>query len=135
ARGVGVRARLSHPAIVRLDEVFALDGQLVMVLEHVDGPSLHRLQGMLKAVGKSLDDRAVFHVASCIFTALAAAHEGSGEPDAPAGVLHQDVNPSNVLVSWDGEVKLADFGMAKVMGLSGEGRADVLRGTYGYMAP
>jgi eukaryotic-like serine/threonine-protein kinase len=135
AREASAYARLSHPAIVQLYDFFSVDAQLVMVLEYVDGPSLHRLRGMLKAVGHALDDRAVFHVACQIFSALAAAHEATDDEGAPSPVIHRDVNPSNVLVSWDGQVKLADFGVAKVTGLSQESRSGVLRGTYGYMAP
>lgn len=150
AREAAAYARLSHPAIVRLFDFFATsastadrtlpsgdagDAQLVMVLEYVDGPPLHRLRGMLKAMGGGLDDVASIHVAAAIFDALAAAHAANDEAGTPAPVIHRDVNPTNVLIGWDGQVKLADFGVAKVTGVSHESRAGLVRGTYGYMAP
>lgn len=150
AREAAAYARLSHPAIVRLFDFFATsastsdrtlpsgdagDAQLVMVLEYVDGPPLHRLRGMLKAMGGGLDDVASIHVAAAIFDALAAAHAANDEAGTPAPVIHRDVNPTNVLIGWDGQVKLADFGVAKVTGVSHESRAGLIRGTYGYMAP
>ncbi len=135
AREASAYARLSHPSIVQLYDFFARDGQLVMVLEHVDGPSLARVRALLKAIHKQLDDRCALHVAACIFSALAAAHGTSDDRGGAAPVIHRDVNPSNVLLPWDGNVKLADFGMAKVTGLSHESRHGVIKGTFGYMAP
>lgn len=159
AREAYAYARLGHPAIVRLFDFFSLpvsrtvgselpgppstlrpprsvdESQLVMVLEYVDGPSLSRLRSLLKAIGREMDDHAAIWIASRFFAGLAAAHAATDESGAIAPVVHRDVNPSNVLVPWDGEVKLADFGVAKVMGQSGESVAGMIKGTYGYMAP
>lgn len=128
-------ARLSHPSIVRLFDFFESERRLVMVLEFVDGPPLHRLRGMLRAVGQHLDDASAIFVATRIFDALAAAHANVDETGAPAPVIHRDINPSNVLVPWDGHVKLADFGVAKVTGLHHESVVGMIKGTFGYMAP
>jgi serine/threonine-protein kinase len=136
AREAAAYARLSHPAIVKLYDFFSAEGQLVMVLEYVDGVPLNKLRAMLKASGESLDDRASIFIAARIFAALAAAH-GARDPESGefAPVIHRDVNPSNVLIPWDGHVKLADFGIAKVAGVQGDTQAGFIKGTYGYMAP
>ena len=135
AREAAAYARLSHPSIVRLYDFFANGDQLVMVLEYIDGPPLSRLRGMLKSVGQTFDDSTSLFVAGCIFDALAAAHAATDDSNEPAPVIHRDVNPSNVLVPWDGHVKLADFGIAKVAGVSHQSSAGLIKGTYGYMAP
>jgi serine/threonine protein kinase len=135
AREAAAYARLSHPSIVRLYDFFANQDQLVMVLEYIDGPPLSRLRGMLKAIGQVFDDATSIFVATSIFEALAAAHAANDDRGEPAPVIHRDVNPSNVLVPWDGHVKLADFGIAKVTGANHQSSAGLIKGTYGYMAP
>ncbi|CAN5919570.1 hypothetical protein BH11MYX4_BH11MYX4_59090 [soil metagenome] len=135
AREAAAYARLSHPSIVRLYDFFANGEQLVMVLEYVDGPPLSRLRGMLKTIARPFDDLTAIHVSACIFEALAAAHAATDEAGESAPVIHRDVNPSNVLVSWDAQVKLADFGIAKITGVNHQSTAGLIKGTYGYMAP
>jgi serine/threonine protein kinase len=136
AREASAYARLSHPAIVKLFDFFSTEGQLVMVLEHVDGLPLNKLRAMLSITGDKLDDRAAIFVASRVFAALAAAHSAKDpETGEFAPVIHRDINPSNVLVPWDGHVKLADFGIAKVTGMQGDTKTGFIKGTYGYMAP
>ena len=132
-------ARLTHPAIVRLYDFFEYEGQAVLVVEYVDGPSLAELQATLRARREALSDPAGMYIASRVFGALAAAHAArdprSGEF---APVIHRDVSPGSVLLPWDGFVKLGDFGFAKVKGLTGDNgdtRHGMLKGTLGYMAP
>jgi len=137
AREAAAYARLSHPAIVKLFDFFSDSGQLVMVLEYVDGLALHKLRALIKAGGGGLDDRAAMFVASRVFGALSAAHAARDPQTGEfAPVIHRDVNPSNVLIPWDGHAKIADFGIAKIAGVDNERtQAGFIKGTYGYMAP
>jgi serine/threonine-protein kinase len=129
-------ARVAHPAIVQLFDFFTQDGEIALVLEYVDGPSLSRLVQGLRLRRESLGDRATYFIMSRVFAALAAAHSardpGTG---STTPVIHRDVNPDNVLVPWDGFAKLGDFDLAKVVGVSSDTRNGLLKGTYGYMAP
>lgn len=129
-------ARLTHPCIVRLFDFFRSGEELVMVLEYVDGLPLNRLRAALQAKKQHLDDRAVIWLMGCVFSALAAAHAAKDPANGQlAPVIHRDVNPSNVLIPWDGYVKLADFGIAKVTGIASETKSGLIKGTFGYMAP
>jgi serine/threonine-protein kinase len=129
-------ARLTHPAIVRLYDFFAPGGHVALVLEYVDGPSLARLKTLLKAEREVLGDAPAIYIAARVFAALAAAHSARDPRTGEfAPVIHRDVSPGNVLIPWDGFVKLGDFGLAKVTGLSGDTSAGILKGTFGYMAP
>ncbi len=129
-------ARLSHPAVVKLYDFFAADGQLVMVLEFVDGLPLHKLRAMLAIAGERVDDAGALFLGLRIFSALAAAH-GARDPATGefAPIAHADVNPSNILVPWDGHVKLGDFGIARAAGIESDPRSGFIKGTYGYIAP
>lgn len=128
-------ARLSHPAIVRLFDFFKHEDRLVMVLELVDGLTLRRLKASADGLGHSLPDAAAMHVARRVFEALACAHAAVDETGNATPIIHRDVNPSNVLVGWDGAVKIVDFGVARVTGLHAETQGGAVKGTLGYMAP
>jgi serine/threonine-protein kinase len=135
-REAAAYARLTHPAIVRLYDFFAERERLVLVLEYVDGVALNKLHTLLRAGGQHLDDSASMFIAWRLFSALWAAHSARDSLTGEFGpVIHRDVNPSNVLIPWDGHVKIADFGMAKVSGLDRDAAAGLLKGTFGYVAP
>ncbi|WP_394850254.1 protein kinase [Pendulispora brunnea] len=139
ARDAEAYGRLHHPFIVQLFEVFAVRDKLVIVLEYVDGLALNRLRSQLQGAGGWLDDRASAYLAWCVFSALSAAHT-SRDPETGilAPVIHRDINPSNVLIPWDGRVKLGDFSIGKVTNVSGDAgktSAGITKGTFGYMAP
>jgi hypothetical protein len=131
-------ARLTHPAIVRLYDFFTVDDMPAMVLEYVDGVSLQTLVEQLRARGQKLPMVAALYIGTRIFAALSAAH-GARDPatGALSPVIHRDVSPANVLVGRDGEVKLSNFGFAKLVGASAatDTNIEAPKGTLEYMAP
>jgi len=136
AREALAYARLNHACVVQLYEVIEDDDQVALVLEYVPGASLARVRGLLAQYERRLTDASSFYVMASVFAGLAAAHEAR---DPWTGefvpVVHRDVNPNNVLLSWDGAVKLTDFGIAKVTGVASDTCVGLVKGTYGYMAP
>lgn len=120
-REARVIAALSHPAIVALIDVTRDQGnQLAIIMELVDGIALSRL------TNQPLPLPAVVAIAARVLEALAHAHE--------RGIVHRDVTPHNVLLSRAGEVKLADFGLAKFLD-STAATLSGAKGKVGYMAP
>jgi serine/threonine-protein kinase len=128
--------RLTHPAVARLYDFLAIGGHRIVVLEYVDGLPLHRLRALLKTHGRALPDQAAVYISWRVFSALAAAH---GALDSITGrvrsVVHKDVNPSHVLVPWDGHVKVGNFGIAVAFQHGDRVESGLLQGTYGYSAP
>lgn len=101
AREAHAHARVTHPAIIRLYAFEMIDRRPTLVLEHVDGLSLDHLTVLLESRGEAIDEAAALFVGYRLFLALAAAH------DARAPVIPGDVRPANILVPWDGHVKLS----------------------------
>jgi DNA helicase-2/ATP-dependent DNA helicase PcrA len=113
-------ASLSHPNIVRFYSVDNIDGQFVLVTEYVKGSSLRdRLQPGRLEIGESLQ------IIRQALLALAYAHS--------QGVIHRDLKPENILITGEGEVKVADFGLARF--LRADSLAASVAGTPFYMSP
>ena len=128
---------LHHGNIVQVVEFGEQDGQFHLVLEYVNGPSLGTLLGQVVRRGGRLAPRVALHVATEVARALDYAHRKRGADGLPLQLVHRDVTPSNVLLSLEGEVKLADFGIARAqsrVGVTQQG-AGVVKGKLPYMAP
>jgi serine/threonine protein kinase len=129
-------ARLTHPAIVRLYDFFTVDEMPAMVLEHVEGVSLRKLTEELSARGEKLPVNVALYIGARICAALSAAHTArSPVTHKISPVIHRDVNPASVLIAFTGEVKLSNFGFAKLEGTAATTNLDLPKGTVGYMAP
>src|SRR5256885_911851 len=119
---------LAHQNIVPVFDFGRIDDQVFIAMERVEGKDLG---SSLHAAGRGLPALlAVFVAAECC-QALEYAHRRRGPDGTELGIVHRDVTPRNVLLSWSGEVKLTDFGIAA---LAGEDPTKVI-GTPSYMAP
>ena len=132
AREAALARRLAHPGIVEVLAHGAEGGVAYLVTEYVDGCDLARLLAACKARGLRLPLDFACYTARCVAEALAAAHAAREPGGAPLGIVHCDVSPSNVFVSRVGEVKLGDFGVAR---LAGEAAGRAAYGKVRYLAP
>lgn len=127
-------ARLNHPNIVQTNEVGEVAGQYFIAMEYLDGQPLHRI---LHRGGKSgtLTRAMGIKILADTLAGLHAAHELTDYDGTPLRVVHRDASPHNVFVTYEGQTKLVDFGIAKAATRSAETRTGVLKGKIGYMAP
>jgi serine/threonine protein kinase len=124
-------ARLQHPNIVQvLDLDRDHEGGLFLVMELVDGVTLH---GLLQRC--SLPLSLVIHVTLEILRGLDYAHELPVNVEGVRGIVHRDLSPDNVLLSWEGAVKVSDFGVAKAREATKASASVTIRGKPSYMSP
>ncbi len=127
-------ARLSHPNVVQTNEVGEFGGRYYIAMEYLEGQAysriLHRL-GRDRGLPLGMSLRTL----SDVLQGLHYAHELPDFDGSPLGVVHRDVTPHNVFITYDGQVKVVDFGIAKAMNSSHETRTGMLKGKVGYMAP
>jgi serine/threonine protein kinase len=126
-----IASQLHHAGIVGIVDYGEADGVPFQVLELVQGMDASRL---LHAA-RELPLGVALHICTEIAHALAYAHEAVDMRGRPLGIVHRDIKPSNVLVSWTGDVRLGDFGVALAAERSYQTRGGVARGTPLYMAP
>jgi serine/threonine protein kinase len=125
--------RLQHPHLVRTYRCFKAGQDYLMVQELVPGRSLAYFLQLLIDAGTPMPVPAACYLVWCVLDALDYLHRGA-DAEPPLAVLHRDVNPSNVLLSVSGDVKLTDFGVAELVGQP-RGESGALRGTIAYMSP
>jgi serine/threonine protein kinase/tetratricopeptide (TPR) repeat protein len=126
--------RLNHPNVVQVYEFqdFGDEG-LLLAMEHVDGCDLGRLMSAARAKGTRILPWVGAWIIAEAAKGLNYAHEKKDEAGQPLDIVHRDVSPQNILLSFEGAVKIADFGIASARLFADE--QGVLKGKFGYMSP
>jgi serine/threonine-protein kinase len=127
-------ARLTHPNIVQTNEVGSEAQRHYMVMEFLDGRSLHRVARRMADRG-GLPVAAHLRIVAESLLGLHYAHELRDFDGQQLGIVHRDVSPLNVFLTFDGQTKVIDFGIAKAVDSSLETQTGVLKGRVAYMAP
>jgi serine/threonine protein kinase len=129
-------ARLNHPNIVHIFELGAVEGEYFISMEYIRGHDLSEtMRGIWKTMGPPRPEL-VAYIGREACRGLAYAHGLTDDNGRPLGMIHRDISPSNVMLSYEGAVKLLDFGIAKALGDTSEAtRSGTMKGKYAYMAP
>lgn len=128
-------ARLQHPNIVQVYDLGKVGDELFMATEFVDGFDLRRVLRFCHEKRKRIPLDIALFVVREVLSGLAYAHRQVDAEGQSINLIHRDISPQNVLVSFEGEVKIIDFGLAKSTQRSQETQANVLLGNFGYMSP
>jgi tRNA A-37 threonylcarbamoyl transferase component Bud32 len=129
-----ISACLSHPNIVQTYEVGEVEGRYFIAMEYVQGEDLEKILRRL-GHGNSMQLALALRAVSEVCGGLHYAHGRADSAGRPLQIVHRDVSPANVIVSYDGAVKLIDFGVAKVLDAQALARSGVFRGKFAYMSP
>lgn len=128
-------ARLSHPHIIRILEVSRVNGRPCLAMEYVQGEDLRQVDRRARLRGRPLPLGLVLRIVSDVAAGLDHVHKATDSLGQPLRLVHRDVSPQNVLVGFDGGVKIIDFGVAKAAGSTQRTVSGVLKGKYPYMSP
>lgn len=128
-------ALLAHPNVVRAFAFGEIYDELFLAMEYVEGEPLSRLLAALRDRGGTLGEALTCHVLAQACEGLHAAHELAGPDGKALNVVHRDVSPQNVMIAYDGQVKLLDFGVAKLDTADHQTRTGEVKGKMAYMSP
>jgi serine/threonine protein kinase len=128
-----IAARLNHPNVVSTYEVVEEAGQYLLAMEYLEGQTLGEILNRLGRAQMPLDQHV--WILCQILAGLNYGHDLVDYDGTPLGIIHRDVSPSNVFITYNGEVKLLDFGIAKAAGAASATQKGTVKGKIGYGAP
>ncbi len=136
AREADLSKKLDHPNIVKVLDAGVHEGIYFIVMELVDGRDLGQILRRCKQRGIPLPVDFAVYLGKVLLEALSYAHHATGPEGEPLGIVHCDVSPSNLFISRVGEIKLGDFGVARVrVGGTLQGGSDEVLGKPYYLSP
>lgn len=130
-----IAMHLHHRNIVQVFDLDEINGTYFLAMEYVRGVNLYSLYERIAQHGRWLDVPIALYLVAEICKGLHFAHTRTGADGRPLGIIHRDISPQNILLSYEGEVKITDFGIATAAERLHETAAGIVKGKYAYMAP
>ncbi len=130
-----IAVQLSHANIVQIYELGKYENQYYIAMEYVSGKDLRQILDVFRKKQEVLPIPAAAFITTKICEGLDYAHRKTDPAGRPLNLIHRDVSPQNILVSFEGACKVTDFGIAKAEDRASKTQAGVLKGKFGYMSP
>lgn len=130
-----IAAAIRHANVVDVHELGQEGEQLYLVMEYLEGEPAEGLLRRLASRGQHLDPFLCAHIAAEACAGLHAAHELTDADGRPQNLVHRDVSPHNIFLTYDGQVKVLDFGIVKVANRASMTEAGLRKGKWAYMSP
>ncbi|MFP6684350.1 MAG: serine/threonine-protein kinase, partial [Polyangiaceae bacterium] len=128
-------AHLSHSNIVQVFDIGVGDNTYFIVMEYVDGADLKAVNSYLRKANKPFPLEAAVYITTKVCEGLAYAHAQTNADGEALNAVHRDMSPPNVLMSKHGEVKIADFGLAKASTQLEKSEVGIIKGKFSYLSP
>jgi serine/threonine protein kinase len=128
-------AQLNQANIVQIYELGEIDDTLYITMECIDGKNLRDVTRAAAGRSMHLGIDQCIHMITEALKGLDYAHRKTDSQGAPLNIVHRDISPQNIIISYEGEVKLLDFGIAKAASKISKTEAGVLKGKFSYMSP
>lgn len=131
-----IAINLSHANVVSIYEFGVEAKQFYIVMEYLEGQNLRQILNHLKREAKEFSIDQVVYIIKQVAAGLDHAHRClDGSTGKPLNITHRDMSPQNIMISFEGEVKVVDFGIAKAESQLEQTRAGTIKGKFGYMSP
>jgi serine/threonine-protein kinase len=130
-----VAARLNHPRIVQIFDLGKEGDAYFIAMEYIRGQDLRKIVKRSQTLRERIPAGLAVQILVGVLEGLDHAHRKTDERGRPLNIVHRDVSPQNILVSYEGDVKLVDFGIAKASTQIYQTRVGILKGKYAYMSP
>lgn len=131
-----IAVKLSHANIVQIFDLGQDDGSYYIAMEYIHGRDLRTIfDRSRRKGGNKLDPKMVAYVMARVCEGLDYAHRKKDDDGQPLHIVHRDVSPQNILLSYEGDVKIIDFGVAKAQNKMSRTQAGILKGKFAYMSP
>ena len=130
-----IAVQLQHANIAQIFDLGKVDESFFIALEFVHGRDLRSIFDRMRNKGDSLPIAMACYVTMQVCEGLDYAHNKRDAQGRELNLVHRDISPQNVLIGYEGEVKLIDFGIAKAAGKASKTQAGILKGKFGYMSP
>ncbi|MDY7227556.1 serine/threonine protein kinase [Hyalangium rubrum] len=127
--------KLSHGSIAQVLDMGLHEGEAYMALEYVDGKDLRKVAGRVRDRQMPLPLTFILFVMARVLDALAYAHRKRDDDEKEIHLVHRDISPQNILISYEGEVKVIDFGLAKSRLSAAKTNPSIILGKFLYMSP
>lgn len=128
-------SRIQHPNVVSLLDVDVDDSGVFLVMDYIEGSSLHKVMKVVHGAGRRLPFSYSLKIMIDALRGLHAAHQLRASDGAPLNLVHRDVSPQNILVGVDGRARITDFGVAHAeLRLAPSTQSGHVKGKYGYMS-
>ncbi|MBI4817467.1 MAG: serine/threonine protein kinase [Deltaproteobacteria bacterium] len=128
-------AQLQHPNIVQIYDLGRIVDSYFIAMEYISGRDMSRVVPKAEKLGIPFPTEYALCIASNVLDGLAYAHTRTDSFGRPLNVVHRDVTPENIMVAWNGNVKILDFGIAKAAGATDMTKAGEIKGKLSYMSP